>query len=114
MKKRYMVLILFLCFMFGMTYGMNSTTSSQVSAKVNDVTSQISQYESQLSDKESTFIPLSLQKRVENESQVGTDVTGVSHNSISKFGQDAGEMIKNGVRETLRVVVKWCDKLISE
>ncbi len=122
------------CFVLGMTYSIRidegqKQSMVQASTVLNE---QIQQYENSLKEdkEENTFIPYSETTQV-NESTTeavnstdiktaapqttaSTQVSGVSHNNISKLGQEGADVLKTVVREVLRTVVKFFDQLISD
>ena len=132
MKKGGLIIIAISCFMLGMSYSLHVEdlkiqSTAQASTFLNE---QIEQYESSLKDEENTFIPYSqtVQTSQMNSSKPITQtssqpspttsalnkVSGVSHNNISKLGQDIAYVLKTIVREVLRTVVRFFDQLISE
>lgn len=128
MKKGGLIIIASACFMLGMSYSLHvedlkSRSTAQASTFLNE---QIEQYEASLQDEENTFIPYSQTVQTNQESITQTSsepssttftsnkVSGVSHNNISKLGQDIADVLKTIVREVLRTMVKFFDQLISE
>ncbi|HAX72614.1 MAG TPA: hypothetical protein DCY20_03695 [Firmicutes bacterium] len=111
MKNRTIIMILGVCFTFGVVYGMNSNAS--VVTRGDAIKQEITQYETTLSESNSDYVPISVRES-EQETDTQDSVQGVVHNNVSKFGQDAGEMLKVGVREFVRFIVQACDQLISE
>lgn len=128
MKKGGLIIVASACFMLGMSYSLHvedlkSQSTAQASTFLNE---QIEQYEASLQDEENTFIPYSQTVQTNQESITQTSsepspttspsnkVSGVSHNNISKLGQDIADVLKTIVREVLRTMVKFFDQLISE
>lgn len=132
MKKGGLIIVGMVCFMLGMSYSLHvedlkSQSTAQASTFLNE---QIEQYEASLKDEENTFIPYSqsvqtnqtnssesiTQTSIEPSSTTSTlnKVSGVSHNNISKLGQDMADVLKTIVREVLRTMVRFFDQLISE
>lgn len=117
MKKSVGIIVLLICFLLGVAFGANSKpkSTSQASA-TSSLTKQIEQYEQWLKDDDlesEVYIPYS-QVVTQNPVQESTQyVSAVDHNSVSQFGQDAGEMLKSIVREVLRAIVKLCDQWIT-
>lgn len=129
MKKGGLIIIAIACFMLGMSYSLyaedlKSQSTVQASTFLNE---QIEQYEASLKDEENTFIPYSQTVQTNSSTpitQTSSDpspttstlnkVSGVSHNNISKLGQDIADVLKTIVREVLRTIVRFFDQLISE
>ncbi len=104
MDKLKMTLIIIACFIIGMGVGIKQEPQN---LKANTIEKEIAVYEAQVDEPDELFIPL-------GEREVTTESTPLQHNNISKFGNEAGEMIKVGVRETLRYCIILIDQLISE
>lgn len=116
MKKGIAIIFFVVCFLLGTLYGSNANSESNLQATVSStLTQQIKEYEKQLSQGEeikTTYSEL-ISEGVVPKANEGVS-GGVSHNNISQFGQDTGDLLKTAVREILRVIVKACDQLITE
>lgn len=116
MKKSVAIILLLIFFLGGVAFGVNSNSKekSQVSA-ASTLTKQLEHYEQLLKDEEDeVFIPydqLVSQTPVNSTTEY---VSAVAHNSVSQFGQDAGDMLKTMVREILRTIVRICDQWITQ
>ena len=115
MKKSVAIILLLICFLFGVAFGANSKTQSTSQASASStLTKQIEQYEQSLKDEDDeVYIPYSQVYQQSSVSDESPFVSAGDHNSVSQFGQDAGNMFKTIVREVLRAIVKLCDQWIT-
>lgn len=116
MKKSVAIILLLIFFLGGVAFGANSNSKekSQVSA-ASTLTKQLEQYEQLLKDEEDeVFIPYDQLVSQTTANSTTEYVSAVAHNSVSQFGQDAGDMLKTMVREILRAIVKVCDQWITQ
>ncbi len=115
MKKSVAIILLLICFLFGVAFGANSKTQSMSQASAaSTLTKQLEQYEQSLKNQDDeVYIPYSQIYQETPASEEARFVSAVDHNSVSQFGQDAGNMLKTIVREVLRAIVKLCDQWIT-
>lgn len=116
MKKGMAIGFFVICFLLGTIYGsyINSGSKSQVVAS-STLTQQINHYEELLSQGEE--VSLSYSELISEgfvPKATSSSTNGVAHNNISRFGQDAADLLKITVREILRFIVRACDQLITE
>ena len=129
--KKESLMIASACFVLGMSYSFYNGDLKKQSVVLAStfLDEQIEQYEESLKEEENSFIPYSQtiqSEEVKNQNNLSTStphstqtsssttITGISHNNISKLGQDVADGLKTLVREVLRTVVKFVDQLISD